>query len=64
MAIQQALEACGGSTAEAAQALGISRRKIQYRLREWSGESGGEGTNGGDDGGEGDDGEPPGGDER
>jgi DNA-binding NtrC family response regulator len=35
MAILQALEAASGSTAKAAEMLGISRRKIQYRLREW-----------------------------
>ena len=35
MAIEQALEASGGSTADAARTLGISQRKIQYRLKEW-----------------------------
>jgi DNA-binding NtrC family response regulator len=35
MAIVQTLEAVGGSTAKAAELLGISRRKIQYRLKEW-----------------------------
>jgi DNA-binding NtrC family response regulator len=35
MAILQTLEAVGGSTAKAADLLGISRRKIQYRLKEW-----------------------------
>ncbi|MCG8555854.1 MAG: sigma-54 dependent transcriptional regulator [Proteobacteria bacterium] len=35
MAILQTLEAVGGSTAKAAELLGISRRKIQYRLKEW-----------------------------
>jgi two-component system response regulator HydG len=35
MAILQALEAASGSTAKAAEMLGISRRKIQYRLKEW-----------------------------
>lgn len=34
--IEQSLEMCGGSTALAAKRLGISRRKIQYRLKEWS----------------------------
>ena len=34
-AIMQAIEACGGSTQQAAEMLGISRRKIQYRLKEW-----------------------------
>ncbi len=34
-AILRALERSGGSTSEAARRLGISRRKIQYRLREW-----------------------------
>ena len=33
--ILQTLDAFGGSTAKAAETLGISRRKIQYRLREW-----------------------------
>jgi DNA-binding NtrC family response regulator len=36
IAIQQALDASGGSTAKAAEMLGISQRKIQYRLKEWS----------------------------
>ena len=35
MAILQTLEAVGGSTARAAELLDISRRKIQYRLKEW-----------------------------
>jgi DNA-binding NtrC family response regulator len=35
MAILQTLDAVGGSTAKAADMLGISRRKIQYRLKEW-----------------------------
>jgi DNA-binding NtrC family response regulator len=35
MAILQALEAASGSTARAAEMLGVSRRKIQYRLKEW-----------------------------
>ena len=35
MAILQTLEAVSGSTAKAAELLGISRRKIQYRLKEW-----------------------------
>ncbi|MFW6051681.1 MAG: sigma-54-dependent transcriptional regulator [Myxococcota bacterium] len=35
MAIMQTLDAVGGSTAKAAEMLGISRRKIQYRLKEW-----------------------------
>jgi len=35
MAISETLEACSGSTSEAAEMLGISRRKIQYRLKEW-----------------------------
>ena len=34
--IQRTLDAVGGSTAKAAEMLGISRRKIQYRLKEWS----------------------------
>ena len=35
MAILQTLDAVGGSTAKAAEILEISRRKIQYRLKEW-----------------------------
>ena len=35
IAIRQALDANGGSTAKAADMLGISQRKIQYRLKEW-----------------------------
>jgi DNA-binding NtrC family response regulator len=35
MAIMQALEAASGSTAKAADMLGVSRRKVQYRLKEW-----------------------------
>ncbi|WP_236603977.1 sigma-54-dependent transcriptional regulator [Sandaracinus amylolyticus] len=35
VAILQTLEACEGSTGKAAEMLGISRRKIQYRLKEW-----------------------------
>jgi DNA-binding NtrC family response regulator len=43
LAILQTLEAVGGSTAKAAELLAISRRKIQYRLREWGmGEAGGD----------------------
>jgi DNA-binding NtrC family response regulator len=34
-AILRTLEAVEGSTAKAAELLGISRRKIQYRLKEW-----------------------------
>jgi DNA-binding NtrC family response regulator len=41
MAILQTLEAVGGSTAKAADLLGISRRKIQYRLKEWGMNDGG-----------------------
>ncbi len=40
MAIEQTLAAVGGSTAKAAELLGISRRKIQYRLKEWTGVAG------------------------
>jgi len=36
MAIEKTLEAVEGSTSKAASILGISRRKIQYRLREWA----------------------------
>ena len=35
IAIAKTLEAVDGSTAKAAEMLGISRRKIQYRLKEW-----------------------------
>jgi DNA-binding NtrC family response regulator len=35
MAICETLEAVNGSTRAAAEMLGISRRKIQYRLKEW-----------------------------
>jgi DNA-binding NtrC family response regulator len=35
MAIVQTLAMVSGSTAKAAELLGISRRKIQYRLKEW-----------------------------
>lgn len=35
LAITQTLDAVDGSTARAADILGISRRKIQYRLKEW-----------------------------
>jgi len=35
MAILRTLESTGGSTSKAAEMLGISRRKIQYRLKEW-----------------------------
>ena len=35
VAILKTLDAVGGSTARAAEMLGISRRKIQYRLKEW-----------------------------
>lgn len=36
--IERTLDAVGGSTAKAAEVLGISRRKIQYRLKDWSGD--------------------------
>jgi DNA-binding NtrC family response regulator len=35
VAILQALEAASGSTSKAAEMLGVSRRKVQYRLKEW-----------------------------
>jgi DNA-binding NtrC family response regulator len=38
IAVERTLEAVGGSTARAADLLGISRRKIQYRLKEWAAE--------------------------
>jgi DNA-binding NtrC family response regulator len=41
MAILQTLDAVGGSTARAAELLEISRRKIQYRLKEWGMAEGG-----------------------
>ncbi len=34
-AIMKTLEACGGSTSKAATVLGISPRKIQYKLHEY-----------------------------
>jgi DNA-binding NtrC family response regulator len=37
MVIERTLKACDGSTSRAADMLGISRRKIQYRLKQWSG---------------------------
>ena len=37
--IERTLDAVGGSTAEAAEMLGLSRRKIQYRLKEWASEN-------------------------
>ena len=37
--IERTLDAVGGSTAKAAEILGISRRKIQYRLKEWADEA-------------------------
>jgi DNA-binding NtrC family response regulator len=37
MVIEKTLDAVGGSTARAAEMLGISRRTIQYRLKEWRG---------------------------
>jgi DNA-binding NtrC family response regulator len=37
VAIEQTLAAVGGSTAKAAELLGVSRRKIQYRIKAWSG---------------------------
>jgi DNA-binding NtrC family response regulator len=36
LAIEKTLEAVDGSTSKAAEILGISRRKIQYRLKEWA----------------------------
>jgi transcriptional regulator with GAF, ATPase, and Fis domain len=38
-AIERTLESVGGSTSRAARMLGISVRKIQYRLREWRGQA-------------------------
>ena len=38
VAIERTLDAVNGSTARAAEILGISRRKIQYRLKQWSSE--------------------------
>ncbi len=38
-AIMRTLEACGGSTSRAAMVLGISSRKIQYKLHEYVGET-------------------------
>jgi len=36
LAIERTLDAVGHSTSKAAEILGISRRKIQYRLKEWA----------------------------
>jgi DNA-binding NtrC family response regulator len=36
-AILKTLEACGGSTSKAATVLGVSPRKIQYKLHEYEG---------------------------
>ncbi len=36
LVIERTLDAVGGSTAKAAEMLGISRRKIQYRIKEWA----------------------------
>ena len=36
LVIERTLDSVGGSTAKAAEVLGISRRKIQYRLKEWA----------------------------
>jgi two-component system response regulator HydG len=47
-AIQKTLEAVGGSPTKAAAILGISRRTIQYRMREWGLGRGGDDTNDGD----------------
>ncbi|MET0592304.1 MAG: helix-turn-helix domain-containing protein, partial [Polyangiaceae bacterium] len=41
-AILKTLEMCGGSTSKAAAVLGISSRKIQYKLHEYSDNGGGE----------------------
>src|SRR5262249_10881074 len=37
IAIERTLATVGGSTPRAAEIRGISRRKIQYRLKQWSG---------------------------
>jgi DNA-binding NtrC family response regulator len=47
VAILRTLEACENSTLKAAEMLGISRRKVQYRLREW-GMAGAEAGGGGE----------------
>jgi DNA-binding NtrC family response regulator len=39
-AILKTLEVCGGSTSKAAMILGVSTRKIQYKVHEYTGESG------------------------
>ena len=43
-AILTTLEACGGSTSKAATVLGVSPRKIQYKLHEYGAPAGGEGA--------------------
>jgi DNA-binding NtrC family response regulator len=40
-AIMKTLEACGGSTSKAAMILGVSPRKIQYKLHEYAGKTDG-----------------------
>lgn len=35
MVVEMTLEALGGNTLKTAQVLGISRRKVQYRIKEW-----------------------------
>jgi len=42
IAIERTLAACNGSRSKAAQILGISRRTLQYRLKEWNSEAGGD----------------------
>ena len=38
-AVERTLEACEGNVSETARTLGVSRRWIQYRLRDWRGEA-------------------------
>ncbi len=49
-AILKTLEACRGSTSRAAAVLGVSPRKVQYKLREYGGEAPPGGARGDDDG--------------
>jgi ActR/RegA family two-component response regulator len=36
LAVEQTLEACEGNVSATARTLGVSRRWVQYRLKEWA----------------------------